>query len=101
MIPDKDERQTIHDLLLENQRLLTENNQLLHKIQKRAMWSLVLKVAWFLIIIGAPFLVYYYFVEPYFSSLGSSFEVFRLVIQEVPGWKQFYEATQGGSIGGE
>ncbi len=101
MLPDKDERQMLHDLLLENQRLLTENNQLLHKIQKRALWSMILKIAWFLIIIGAPFIVYYYFVEPYFSSLGSSFEVFKLGIQEVPGWKQFYEASQGNWSGGE
>lgn len=101
MLPDKDEHQLLHELMLENQRLLIENNQLLHKIQRRALWSIILKITWFLIIIGAPFLVYFYIVEPYFNSLGSSYEVFREGIQEVPGWKQFYEATQGDEFGGE
>jgi hypothetical protein len=101
MLPDKDEHQLLHDLMLENQRLLSENNQLLHKLHSRALWSFWLKVVWFLVIIGAPFILYYSVVEPYFNSLGSSFEVFRDGIQEVPGWKQFYEAAKGRATGGE
>ena len=92
---DKNEREVLHELMLENQRLLTENNLLLKKIRKSAMLSFWLKIIWIFVIIGAPLVLYYYVVEPYFTSLGSSFEIFREGFQEIPGWKQFYEAARG------
>lgn len=94
MLPEKDEQQLLRDLMLENQRLLTENNQLLNKLHKHNIWSFWIRIVWFLILIGAPLILYYYIVEPYFSSLGSSFQTFQQGIQEVPGWKQFYEAAK-------
>ncbi|MCB9815339.1 hypothetical protein H6789_02570 [Candidatus Nomurabacteria bacterium] len=101
MVPDKDEHQLLQELLLENQRLLTENNQIIKKLNRRSIWSFWFRVVWFLIIIGAPFLVYFYIIEPYFTSLGSSFATFQTGLQEVPGWKQFYEAMRGEYGGGE
>ena len=93
MLPEKDEYQMLRDVLLENQRLLTENNQLLRQMKKAAWWGFWLKIASLLILVGAPFLLYYWFLEPYFISLGSSFEVFVNGMQEIPGWKQFYNAS--------
>lgn len=101
MLPDKDDHQLLHELMLENQRLLTENNQLLQKINRRSVVSFWFRVMWFLIIIGAPFLLYFYIIEPYFTSLGSSFQTFQQGLQEVPGWKQFYQAVSGKEVGGE
>jgi uncharacterized membrane protein (DUF106 family) len=94
----EDENKQIKELLIENKRLLTENNQLLKKMYKTALWSFIFRIFWFFVLIGAPFLVYYYLVEPYFTSLGSSYEVFETGLQEVPGWKQFYEAMGGGEV---
>lgn len=99
MDPEQSEREQMKALMLENKRLLTENNMLLHKMYRAAWWSMVLRIFWFVMIFGAPFIVYYYIVEPYFTSLGSSFETFEAGLQEVPGWKQFYEAM-GGDVGG-
>ena len=45
-------------------------------------------------LIGLPFAVYFYVLEPYFEALGSSYETFNAGIQEIPGWKQFYEAFE-------
>ena len=101
MDPLQNEQQQVKELMLENKRLLSENNDLLKKMYRTAWWSMVLRVVWFLVLIGAPFLVYYYLVEPYFYSLGSSFETFEAGLQEVPGWKQFYESMGGGTTGGE
>ncbi|MCB9812111.1 hypothetical protein H6778_00430 [Candidatus Nomurabacteria bacterium] len=100
MLPETDEHKQMRELLLENQRLLTENNQLLKKMNKRSLISFWFRVAWTLILIGAPFVVYYYVVEPYFTSLGSSFQIFQSGLQEVPGWKQFYQAIGGGAEAG-
>ena len=97
MSPEKDENQLLRDLVLENQRLLTENNQLLRTLNRRSIWSFWVRVAWSLFLIGVPFILYYYIIEPYFESFGSSFETFQQGLQEIPGWKQFYEAAKGGS----
>lgn len=100
MDPLQSEHQQMKELMVENKRLLSENNDLLKKMYRTAWWSFVFRIAWFFVIIGAPFLVYYYLVEPYFTTLGSSFETFEAGLQEVPGWKQFYEAMGGDETGG-
>lgn len=92
---DETGQQQIRKLVLENQRLLAENNKLLKKLHRNAVISFWIRLLWILIIIGAPFIFYYYIVEPYFESFGSSFETFQNGLQEVPGWKQFYESIQG------
>lgn len=95
MNPHKDEQQILQELMLENQRLLVENNHILKKMHRAALWSFWLKVIWTLIILGVPFVLYYYVIEPYFTSLGSSFQTFQNGLQEVPGWKQFYGSLSG------
>lgn len=91
----KDEQQILHELMLENQRLLTENNQLLKKINRTNVWSFWIRVAWFLILLGAPFAIYYYLIDPYFTSVGTSMQSFMEGLQNVPGWKQFHSAIKG------
>jgi Trk-type K+ transport system membrane component len=94
VLPNKDERQLLQELILENQRLLSENNQLLRKMHRSSVLSFWLRIISILVFIGAPFVLYYYVVEPYFDSMGSSFSTFQEGLQEIPGWKQFYEAAR-------
>jgi len=82
-------------LVLENQRLLIENNTLLKKVRKYAVISFWFRLVFTCVFIGVPFVLYYFIVEPYFESMGSSFEVFQEGLQEIPGWKQFYDSVQG------
>ncbi len=96
MLPDVNEQQQIRELILENQRLLTENNQLIKKMNRRSALSFWFRLVWSAFLIGLPFVLYFYVIEPYFESLGSSFETFQKGLQEVPGWKQFYQAIGGG-----
>lgn len=100
-MPDHTEHAEIQDLLNENQRLLTENNQLLKKLHRATIWGIWFRVVWFLVLIGIPFVLYYYVIEPYFTTLGSSFQTFQEGLQEVPGWKQFYGTLRGGIEPGE
>ena len=58
-------------LLLENQRLLTENNEMLKKQQAKNKRDFWLKVLWFFFIIVAPMILLYSYVIPMYSSLGS------------------------------
>lgn len=101
MLPDKDEYQLLQELMLENQRLLTENNAMLKKLKKWSVISFWFRLIWTFILVGLPFVLYYYVIEPYFTSLGSSFAEFQEGLQEVPGWKQFYEQIGGDSDSGE
>jgi hypothetical protein len=95
MQTDNDSHQQLRKLMIENQRLLAENNQLLKKMNRRSILSFWFRIVWTLVLIGVPFVLYFYVIEPYFTSLGSSFETFQNGLQEVPGWKQFYQAIQG------
>ena len=95
MPPNKNEQERLEEIMLENQRLMVENNLLLKKIRKSAIISFWIRLVWTLILIGAPFVVYYFVIEPYFESLGSSFETFQDGLQEIPGWKQFYQSVRG------
>ncbi|MFT7644886.1 MAG: hypothetical protein ACI9BF_000549 [Candidatus Paceibacteria bacterium] len=101
MHPEKEDHLLLRELTLENQRLLIENNQLLKKMNHREVLSFWFRIVWFLVLIGAPFLLYFYVIEPYFISMGSSFEIFKQGLREVPGWKQFYEAVAGSDVSGE
>ena len=95
MLPHKDEHQLLQELILENQRLLSDNNQLLRKIHRSSVFNFWLRIISTLVFIGAPFVLYFYVLEPYFESMGSSFSTFQEGLQEIPGWKQFYQAARG------
>lgn len=96
MQEESDSHQAIQELLQENQRLLKENNELLHRLRRSALWAFWIRFTISMVFIGAPFVLYYFVIEPYFASLGSSFSTFQAGLQEVPGWKQFYESLSGG-----
>lgn len=101
MEPEKDQHQVIHDLLVENQRLLSENNELLRKSLRRATWSFILRLAVLLLFLGVPFALYYYFIEPYFSSVSESFSALNQSLSMIPGWNQFVDAITLGQAGRE
>ncbi|MFW6210379.1 MAG: hypothetical protein ACOC4E_02725 [Patescibacteria group bacterium] len=94
MQADDPERDSLRSLLEENQQLLAENNELLRSIRRTQRWSFYSRLIWVAIIIGLPFIFYYFIVEPYFATFGSSIETFEQGLREIPGWKQFYESVQ-------
>ena len=94
------EHEKMQRLLLENQKLLAENNELLKKLQRNARVTMWVRIIWFLFIIGIPFVLYFYIIQPYFDALGSSFGTFQTGLQEIPGWKQFWEALRGSGVSG-
>jgi uncharacterized membrane protein (DUF106 family) len=91
-MPPDNQSPEMKQLLKKNRELLEENNELLKKIHRNALWSFWLRVVWYVFLIGLPFALYFYVLEPYFDALGSSYEVFSAGIQEIPGWKQFNAA---------
>jgi hypothetical protein len=78
-------------MLDKNTKLLEENNKILRKIHRNALITFWLRITWYVLLIGLPFALYFYVLEPYFTALGSNYETFRAGIQEIPGLKQFTE----------
>ncbi len=84
----------IHALLKENNTILKENNILLKKIHRNGIIGFWVRVVWYTLLIGLPFALYFYVLEPYFTAMGSSYDVFSAGMQEIPGWKQFTETLE-------
>ena len=70
-----------------NAELLEENNKLLKKIHRNGLWGFWLRVLWYVLLVGLPFALYFYVLEPYFEALGANYELFRAGINEIPGLK--------------
>lgn len=68
-------------------RLLKENNELLKKLHRYTIIGFSFKVVWYAILVGMPFAVYFYVLEPYFAAFGSNYEVFKMGMSEIPGLK--------------
>ncbi len=58
-------------LILENQRLLAENNELLKKMHRSARRHFWLNMAYIFVFLGLPVIVYYYFLAPYLETFES------------------------------
>ena len=86
MTPGNEHAQ-IEKLLDRNAELLAENNKLLKKIHRNGLWAFWIRVVWYLVLIGLPFALYFYVLEPYFNALGANYEVFRAGVSEIPGLK--------------
>jgi hypothetical protein len=85
------EREDAHEEMLrltrENNQLLQENHLLIKKMYRNDMIGLVFKIIWYAVLIGLPFAVYFYLLQPYFEAFGANYETFRLGMAEIPGLK--------------
>ncbi|MCA9366332.1 hypothetical protein KC722_02005 [Candidatus Kaiserbacteria bacterium] len=88
------ENKQLKEAIAENAKLIEQNNKLLRKIYRQNVWGMWLRVVWYAALIGLPFALYFYVLEPYFAALGSSYETFSAGIQEIPGFKQFNETLR-------
>ena len=88
-MPPSEEHKQLLQLLKENTALVKENNELLKKLYRHSIWELVLRVAWYSFIIGAPFAFYFYFFRPYFDVLGINYETFKQGINQIQGLGAF------------
>lgn len=84
----------IKALLLENQRLLEENNLLLQKIRRDAKISLILRVVWFAVLIGLPLALYYFVLEPNAGTLRDAFAILERGLQDLTGLRQVLESLE-------
>ncbi len=83
----------IKKLLVENQRLLLENNQLLHKMRRSAVIGSVFRFIWFLIIIGAPVYLYFSYIQPNMDTIREKYQNFEQMTADNEAFKKFYDSV--------
>lgn len=90
-ITTEDGHKAMKELIEKNSELLEENNELLKKIHRNGLWGFWLRITWYVVLIGLPFALYFYVLEPYFDALGSNYGIFKAGINEIPGLKYLNE----------
>ncbi len=84
----------IEALLKENQRILIENNVLLHKMRRTAVMSSLLRFVWFLFLLGSGVYVYFTYIQPNLDSIKAEIETVRQMVPTRDAFKQFYESMK-------
>lgn len=87
MVPEKDEHEDIKALIEQNKALLEENQTIMKKLYRYTVAGIWIRIFWYLVLIGLPFALYFWVLEPYFAAFGSSFDTFKAGINELPGIK--------------
>jgi len=80
----------IEELIIENQRLLTENNIILKKMHRSAVWAFWLRIVWLIVFFGLPILAYYYVLLPYYEVLQSTFGSLQIGLPSLPAWSDTF-----------
>jgi predicted transcriptional regulator len=78
------EVEEIEEIMLENKKLIEENNHLLKRINRSNTWAFWLRILWFAVILGLPVIAYYYVIAPYYESLGTAFKFFGVELPDFP-----------------
>ncbi len=86
-MPPSHEHEEMLQLLKENAELAKQNNELLKKLYRHTTFAFWIRIVWYAVLIGLPFAVYFYFLEPYFEAFGANYDLFRQGMAEIPGLK--------------
>lgn len=87
MATEPQEYGDLKSAIAKNAKLLEENNKLLRKLYRNELWVFWLRLAWYVLILGMPFALYFYVLQPYFEALGANYDTFKAGIEEIPGLK--------------
>jgi hypothetical protein len=76
-VPQPHERGSLYEMLEENNHLIKENNRLLHKLHRAQLLAFWGRILFILIIIGAPFFLYQYFLKDYVGGVLETYSSFQ------------------------
>jgi hypothetical protein len=86
-MPPQTDHAELKRLLETNNRLIEENTKVVRRLYRWTVANMVWKLLWLVLLIGLPFALYFYVLEPYFAAFGSNYETFLVGINEIPGLK--------------
>lgn len=64
----------IRALLQEILEVSKDNNRRLRKIHRASLWGTFFRIVWWIVILGIPVLLYYYFFQPYMERLLDAYQ---------------------------
>lgn len=91
MPPEGDQHNEIKELIKENHKLLEQNQKLMRKLYRYTIAGIWIRIFWYIVLIGLPFALYFYVLEPYFEAFGSNYQTFLDGLNELPGLKGIKE----------
>lgn len=80
-----DEHNEMRELLRENNKLIKENNEILKKLYHHSIIGFSFRILWIAVLLGVPFALYFYILEPYLNMFGANYESFRQGLGSIPG----------------
>lgn len=90
------EHEELSDLLRKNLELTKENNKLLRKMRRSAIFGGLLKIIWIAIIIGVPVYLYFTFIAPILDQVLGAAQAVQEVGSKVEGLQgQLQNQLQG------
>ena len=102
-IPTSDQDRTSQEILEQINELnktISDTNSRVRRIDRSMKVSFWFKVIWFLFLIGIPFAIYYYLIEPY-KDLFEQQASFSESIKNFPGWDQFDNWVDNAKLPGQ
>lgn len=93
---DNHPHEEIKMLLMENQRLLRENNQMLHKMRRATLLSAFFRVLWLAVVVGLSIYAYFEFVEPNLVYMKKGINYIHEMSKNTSDFKELYDKMKGG-----
>ncbi len=90
----------IKEILRENQRILTENNQMLRKMRRSSLLASLFRLVYFIIILSSLAYTYLYYIKPNMENIQAKVGTLEaLTTGDTSGLKAWYEKmkTSGGA----
>ena len=96
MTPDNNHEE-IKKLLVENQRRLMENNQLLTEMRRAAVWGSVFKLIWLVVVLGIPVYAYFNYIAPNIDTIKENYSAFHDMSKDTESLKSWFDDLRQGN----
>jgi|TARA_Y100000310_G_scaffold296014_1_gene327884 hypothetical protein len=64
-------------------KLTRDNNKLLHKMRRHAIYGNIIRLFYWALILGVPIVIYYYFLQPYLEQVLEAYSGFQRGVESV------------------
>ncbi len=81
--PNENSNESLRALILENQRLLTENNQILRQMRRSHRLTMIFRIVWVVFILAASYYTYTAYIEPNVTRVQNKLDEIEAVTGEV------------------
>jgi len=77
MIPELNSHDELKKLLVENQRLLLENNQMLNKLRRTNEAGSLVRIITLLVLVSIPLVIYFVYIKPDLIVINQQLDTFE------------------------